>query len=222
MEDIVEVAPLPERLRNAFSLTLTLLAALLYAGVLGSAIVRSFQEEEPQFTDAAIRAAGMLSGLVGSVVSAGFARGKRPAAASISIEHPLGGRTRTSWQTLRRPSLVRSKLLGLAGLLGMRPMAATADPAGGEGTPAELDPGRKLTMSLWVALLYVALYFVVGAAAFVLTLARPGTPEFLGNAAWVWLGTVASSAYSFFGLGASTPEVVSGSRRSAPTRHGRA
>jgi len=218
MDSIVEVEPFPERLRDGFSVAFTLLAAALYAYVLGSAVVRSFLEPAPEFTEGAVRIAGLLSGLVGSVVSAGFAKGKRPATASVSVEHPLGCRSRTSWQTLQRPSLLRCRLLGLSRLLGLRPLAATADPATGDETPVELDPGRGLTVNLWVALLYVALYFVVGAGAFVLVLTRPDTPEFLGNAAWVWLGTIVSSAYTYFGLGASMPEVVSSARRTAAAR----
>ncbi len=213
MEDIVEVAPFPDRLRRAFSLILTLLAAFLYAGVLGVSIVRAFLEPDPQFTEGTVRTAGLLSGLVGSVVSAGFARGKRPEAVAMSIEHPLGGRSRTSWQTLRRPSLLRCKLLGLAGFLGLRASTATGEPEEIAEPPAELDPGSGLSISLWVALLYFALYFVVGAAAFALTLLRTATPEFLGNAAWVWLGTVLSSGYSFFALGTTVPGSVGTTRR---------
>ena len=209
MEEIVDVAPLPDGLRRILSFALTVLAALLYAVVLGSAVVRAWLDPDATFTEGTVRTASLLSGLVGSVVSSGFARGSRPSAASVSIAHPLGGRARTGWQTLRRPSLVRCKLLGLAGILGLRATALTNAPAAQQppveapdaDTPADLEPGRRLTPSLWVALLYFGLYFVIGAGAFVLNLMQPATPEFLGNAAWVWLGTVLSSGYSFFALG---------------------
>ena len=222
MEEIVDVAPLPDGLRRILSFALTVLAALLYAVVLGSAVVRAWLDPDATFTEGTVRTASLLSGLVGSVVSSGFARGSRPSAASVSIAHPLGGRARTGWQTLRRPSLVRCKLLGLAGILGLRATALTgqapAEAPAGEApdTPAELDPGRGYTASLWVALLYFALYFVIGAGAFLLNLMQPATPEFLGNAAWVWLGTVMSSGYSFFALGPNVHVgVMGGARRRA-------
>ncbi|MBC7315767.1 MAG: hypothetical protein H5T70_05030, partial [Chloroflexi bacterium] len=58
--------------------------------------------------------------------------------------------------------------------------------------------GNKLVM--WIALLYFVIYFVVGVAAFALTLLRPSVPEIISNAGWVWLGTVATAGYSFFAL----------------------
>lgn len=200
MKESIPADMLPERLRMAVSLGLTSLAAMLYAVILGSAIVRTYLEPNPEFPEAMMRAASLLSGLVGSVVTAGFAQGRRPASVPITTEHLLGpGRARTAWSSLQPPSLARCKFLGLATFIGARmghpsPWATTGDEA------PELEPGQPWSAALWVALFYFAVYFVIGAAAFVVTLMRPGTPEFLQNSAWVWLGTLGSSAYSFFGL----------------------
>lgn len=202
MDDITEGGMFPEWLRRSLSLTLTVLAALLYAAILGTAIVRTFLEPDPAFSQSAERTASLLSGMVGSVVAAGFARGRRPASVPITTDHPVGdGRARTSWRSLGPPSLVRCKFLGLATLIGARPAYAGPWSATEEEAP-DLEPGRGWTVPLWIALLYFGVYFLVGAGAFAVTLLRSTTPEFLVNAAWVWLGTVMSSGYSFFALGA--------------------
>jgi len=189
----------PEWLRRAVSLTLTLLGALLYAVVLGSAIIRTFREPNPTFSQGMVRMASLLSGLVGSVVAAGFARGRQPDSVPITVEHPLGrGRAQTSWQSLEPPSLARVKFMGLATFIGAR--SARAGPWQQSEDQSDLEPGRGWSLSMWIALLYFGLYFVIGASALVLTLTRDSTPDFLVNAAYIWLGTVVSSGYSYFGL----------------------
>jgi hypothetical protein len=204
MDNVLHGDHLPDSLRHALTLTLTVLAALLYAAVLGTAIVRTFREPAPTFTEATVRTAALLSGLVGSVVTAGFAKGRQPASVPITTTHPMQpGRARTSWRSLRPPSLGRCRLLGLATLIGL-PVAAPLSwsvelpDADEPAAVPDLEPGTPWSANLWVALLYFAVYLIVGALAFVLTLVRANTPDFLANAAWVWLGTVASSGYTFF------------------------
>ncbi|MHB0856171.1 MAG: hypothetical protein ACYC5M_01210 [Anaerolineae bacterium] len=208
MDDPNEGALIPERLRQVLSLLMTVLAALLYAAILGSAVIRTYVEGDPLFSQGAVRAAGVLSGLVGSVVAAGFASSQRPARQPISLDHPLGGRAPTGWTTLKPPSFLKRKLLGLARTIGMRTQQArpATAPEGEPTVPApieEPDAPRKVSLAMWVAVLYFGVYFFVGAGAFALTVMRPEVPELVFNCAWVWLGTVLSSGYTFFALGQS-------------------
>jgi len=200
MDDVLNDDLVPVRLRSALSLGLTVLAALLYAVVLGSVIIRTYFEAEPVFSEGIERAASLLSGLVGSVVTAGFAKGRRPATVAITAEHPLGGRAITSWSSLERPSLVRCRFLGLASIIGLQTTLPATWPATEEEASPDLQPGLGMTNTLWVSLLYFALYFAVGGAAFALTILRSTVPGFVSNASWVWLGTVVSSSYAFFSV----------------------
>jgi hypothetical protein len=173
----------------------------LYAYILGMAEVRTFTEGAPVFEENLVRAAGLLSGLVGAVVAAGFAQGRTASPAPFSAAHVMGGVVRTSWISLRRPPRARAKFLGLAHLLGLpeRPRTAARSE---EGTPpAELAPSDGATMVMAVGVLYFVVYFVVGAVALFLTITRPTVPEMITNAGWVWLGTVLSAGYAFFALG---------------------
>ncbi len=200
MDQLTEDKIIPEWLRQILSLILTVAAVLLYAAILGNAIVRTIFEGDPTFTQGSVRAAGLLAGLVGSVVTAGFARSWRPSSVPMSARHPMAGETPTAWASLRPPPLGRSKLSGLARTLGLLPSLA----APVRSTPGETDEAtaKSIPIALWVALLYFAIYFLVGICAFVLVLLRPRVPELVEGAAWVWLGTVISSGYSFFALDA--------------------
>ena len=60
----------PEQIKRIASLAFTVLAAILYAGVLGAAIVRTLSGADAAFSSNMVRAVGLLSGLVGSVVGA--------------------------------------------------------------------------------------------------------------------------------------------------------
>ncbi|NLX43583.1 MAG: hypothetical protein GXY79_08925 [Chloroflexi bacterium] len=71
---------IPAWMRQLVSVVATASAAILYAIVLGIAVYRTFTEGQPQFSETMTRAAAALSGLVGSVVTAGFARGGSAAA----------------------------------------------------------------------------------------------------------------------------------------------
>ena len=198
MDQLLEEKVIPERLRQALSLILTIVAVLLYAAILGSAIVRTIIEDDPTFTPGAVRAAGLLAGLVGSVVTAGFARSWRLGSVPISASHPMAGQTPTAWVSLGPPSLAKSKLSGLARTLGLLPSSAT--PMRSVPGEPEEAAAKSTPIALWIALLYFAVYFLVGICAFALSILRPTVPELVDQAAWVWLGTVISSGYSFFAL----------------------
>lgn len=201
MEEIAEGKLIPAWLQELLSLALTVLAAILYAAILGSAVVRTFNEGDPVFSQGTVRIASLLSGLVGSVVTAGFARGRRPISVPVSIVHPPGKRVPSGWIRLDYPTLAKIKLLGLAATLGLRIGPATPSlPSPYEEEGEEPKPGRKLSAAVWVALLYFAVYFSIGVSALVLTVIRPEVPELILNASWVWLGTVVSSGYTFFAL----------------------
>lgn len=200
MDDNIPTGIIPEWLQRVSGAIVTILAAVLYAIVLGSAIIRTVIEGEPVFSEATLRMASLLSGLVGSVVAAGFARSRRPSAAPIVAPHPIGGSVaRTGWYTLKPPSRFRAKFLGLAAMVGIRVrVGATilSDVPSPEESPATQAP----SYALWVGLLYFAVYFLVGVGAFAVAVMRPTVPELVSNAAWVWLGTVVTSAYTYFGM----------------------
>ncbi len=195
---------LPEWLQRVSGAIVTVLAAILYSVVLGSAIVRTAIEGEPVFSEATLRMASLLSGLVGSVVAAGFARSRRPSAAPIIAHHPIGGGiARTGWYSLKPPSRFRSKFLGVAAMAGIR-VRVGATVLSDVPSPADPPAAQAPTYALWVGLLYFAVYFLVGVGAFVLAVTRPAVPELVSNAAWVWLGTVVTSAYTYFGMDVRT------------------
>jgi len=204
MDDNSPTGAIPEGLQRALGAIMTVLAAVLYAVVLGSAIIRTALEGDPTFSETTLRMASLLSGLVGSVVAAGFARSRRPSAAPILARHPIGGDSaRTGWYTLKPPSRFRAKFLGLAAMLGVR-VRVGATNLSDVPSPVDEPPISAPDYALWVALVYFAVYFVVGVGAFVLTATRHAVPDLVGNAAWVWLGTVVTSAYTYFGMDVRT------------------
>ena len=194
----------PLWLQQALSLILTVVAALLYALVVGNAVVKTFVEERPTFTDGTTRAAGLLSGLVGAVVTAGFSRSKRPTAVPVSAKHPLGGRATTAWVSLKGPSRPRIKLQSLGETLGVPAGAPASSRTESPQGPGELPVSQGAPVALWVGILYFAVYFLVGMASFAAILLRPSAPEVVVNSAWVWLGTIMSSGYSYFALGSQS------------------
>ncbi len=200
MDDNTPAGAILERLQRASETVATVLAAVLYAVVLGSAIVRTVFEGEPAFSEATLRMANLLSGLVGSVVAAGFARSRRPSAAPVIARHPIGGgNAPTGWYTLKPPSRFRAKFLGLAAMLGVR-VRVGATNLSDVPSPADEPPISAPSYALWVALVYFVVYFVVGVGAFALVITRPAVPELISNAAWVLLGTIVTSAYAYFGM----------------------
>ncbi|MBM3189404.1 MAG: hypothetical protein FJZ90_11860 [Chloroflexi bacterium] len=206
MTDSAQDALIPESARRILSLSLTVIAALLYAVVLGTAVIRTVLEENPVFPQNMVRAAGLLSGLVGSVVTAGFATSPRPGTVQLVAEHPLGGRARTGWMSLTSPSLIRRNLLGLASVLGLiSPPEPTRSVSDELELPVETEPPAmesKMPTAAWVALLYFAVYFFVGVCAFLVAVWKDPVPEFVASSGWVWLGTAISAAYAFLGLNA--------------------
>ena len=198
-EDIAQKTTFPDWLKQILSLVLTLVAALLYAAILGSAIARTVAEGNPVFTEGTSRAANLLGGFVGAVVTAGFARGRRLGSTPTGVTHPMGGRTLPAWTRLKPASRTKSKLVGLAATLGIRVGPALFQQLA-LGDVEQPEPERTLSSAMWIAVLYLVLYFAVGACAFALSLIRPEVPELISNAAWIWLGSLVSSGYTFFGM----------------------
>ena len=189
----------PEKVKRIVSLAFTVGAAILYGILLGLAIVQTFTGQSAQFSGNMARAIGLLSGLVGSVVTAGFARSEPVGVARG--DGPLGDRA-PNGRVPKRPSLLRRNLASLANTLGLTPFEEPGRaPVPGPGGEVD-DYPQTSSAPVWVALLYFAVYFVVGVAAFLTALLRPASPEIVTNAGWVWLGTAISSAYSFLGLNA--------------------
>jgi hypothetical protein len=187
-------------------------AALLYAFLLGTAIVKALLGLPLSLTPTALRIVQILSGLVGTVVSAGFSRGKQPAPVNVHPQHYILRGERRAAARQHALNLSQHKFGSLGQLLGFRtwsPVAPTpatreavspAPDAGATPAPAPTPPDTH-PAAVAVGLLYFAVYFLVGAAALLVALLKPGAPELVANAGYVWAGTVASSAYTFFSVG---------------------
>ncbi len=188
----------PERIRQVLGFALTVIALILYVLVLGDALLRTYIQGMPELPIATTRFASLLSGLVGAVVTAGFARATRPGTVPVSAPHPLGGWARTGWSTLHPPSRTRVKLLGLSQMLGLPP--ADLDPDETSSDEEEAKRRRKLDVATYLALAYFLAYFLVGLGAFLLAFTRPEVPDLVMNAAWIWVGTIVSSGYAYLGL----------------------
>jgi hypothetical protein len=194
MEQERDQTLLPAWIQRAIMLICTLAALGLYGGVLGTALVRTLQTAQPEFGDNMVRAAGLLSGLVGAVVTAGFARSQSLVTVQGSADDTgLAARKR------RRSRKLQSKLASLASTLGLAP--AEAEPLRApEAVPDAPAESRRLSAIEWIALSYFVVYFAVGVVAFVVTITRTIVPDLIANSAWVWLGTAITSAYSYLGL----------------------
>lgn len=201
MQEIIDSSLVPDSVRRVLVLCLTLAAALLYGALMGFAIYGAFAGITRSYNDdTAARAASLLSGLVGSVVTAGFSRSKRPETVQLSADHPMGGRAVTAWRSLKPDSLIKANLLGLGGMLGFptQPLAPASSRATDELVPP-VEPDVN-ALAMWVALVYIAIYILVGVASFATMFWAPSPPDLVVDAGWVWLGTVVSSGYSFFAL----------------------
>lgn len=185
-----ETIDIPDHIKRLVSLSFTLLAILLYGAILGGAIVKTLMSSDASFTEGAVRATQILAGLVGTVVTAGFARARQ---SNISVK------------PLQQPSsllpgwYIQSKFLGLAETLGLNITGLTRNQ---QVEPLEDEPARKVKINTatWVAGVYFVIYFLVGAAAFAITVLRAEVPQIITNNAWVWLGTLISNSYAFFAL----------------------
>jgi len=198
LEQTPKTAKLPEALQRILTLMFTVLAALLYAGILGAAMVQTLLGGDATLTAGASRIATVLGGLVGAVVSAGFAGSWRPGSVQLRAHHPISGDAVTSWSSLRPPSRLNSKFASLARVLGFASRSHTVLDAApdDEGSPVEESDPTAVGM----ALLYAAIYFLVGGAAFLLVLTKDVVPEIIESSAWTWVGSLVASAYTFFGL----------------------
>jgi len=189
LNDIANSPLFPSWLRRLLSTVMALSAAVLYAVILGIAVVRTATGANPTFPTTMSRAASVLSGLIGSVVTAGFARAGRVSAkiwAGEGIEATAVGMGR-----------LRRNLLGLADTIGL-PLSSLVVL---RSSPTRVEQPATNKLSFWVALLYFLVYFAVGIGSFIFSLVWRGpVPELITNAGWVWLGAIVSSAYSFFGL----------------------
>jgi hypothetical protein len=196
---------LPVWLRELLALGLTISAAALYAAILGIAILRTVQQGDPEFSSSMVRAASVLSGLVGAVVATGFAQSRREMPIRVAAESPDDPSQEIVWTTGRPVSLLKRNLLGLGQTLGLPVLPIQArfathdEEADLTEEPAEPQSNKAV---MWIALLYFVVYFAVGVASFGLAMWRPVVPDIVSNAGWVWLGTVASAGYSFFALDA--------------------
>ncbi len=225
IERLFSVQPAPPWMRQLVSVVMTISAALLYAVVLWVAIYRTFSEGDPVFSLMMSRAAGVLGGLVGAVVAAGFSHSGR----GISI-HVAGPRR----HLVRHPiHWVKCNFFGLAKALGLpllpeivfftdhpgaippdaerpgeddpmqpAPLEPPLDEPEPDGRWFEIDEPTLNKVSLGISVLYFAIYFLTGFGAFGLAVARANVPDLISNAAWVWLGSLVSSGYSFFALNA--------------------
>jgi len=188
MEETQETL-LPAWIQRALMLISTLTALALYAGVLGTAIAHTITQDAPTFNANMVRAASLLSGLIGAVVTAGFASSQQP----ITLQTKSGPFFKAL--TGRRSNRLPIKLNSLSSTLGLTPRDATT----------QRDPLAGLTslgLTEWIALAYFVVYFAVGVAALLVTLTRPSAHDMVSNAGWVWLGTAISSTYSYLGLNA--------------------
>lgn len=194
---------LPPWIRSLLSLGMTISAAVLYAGILGIAILRTWREPNPEFSSTMVRAANVLSGLVGGVVASGFSQSRRQMPIQVKAQAPDDPAQEIAWTVYRPISLLKRNFLGLGRLLGMPifplGLELASDEEGSVPEETVREPlGNKVVMG--VALFYFLIYFAVGVAAFALTVLRPSAPEIISNAGWVWLGTLATAGYAFFAL----------------------
>ncbi len=117
---------------------------------------------------------------------------------------PVGTKPPSLWSRLGADTLLEGKMLGLARTVGLpvvsASLASLAADAGGapSGAPVETERSNKLAM--WLAIIYFVVYFIAGLGAFGLTVIRDTVPDMVSNAGWVWLGTMVSAGYAFFGV----------------------
>jgi len=189
---------IPDHIKGMLTLVMAIVTAVLYALILGGAVIRTMLEADPVFSDNAVRAASLLSGLVGSVVTAGFASSRtaepyEPDDDMPIVENPAVMVSRQAPGRLRRNLAGLARVIGLPSPWGVQARTTAAD---GE----IIEGGGGLSATVWVALLYFGVYSAVGLASLLLSAFRPTVPDLVSSSAWVWLGTIVTSSYSFFRL----------------------
>ncbi len=191
----------PTWVREIVTVGLAICVIVLYGVLLGTALYRTLHSDTPFITNGMERSAAILSGLVGTIVSVGFASGRRVATVQARGLRPVGADKPSLWERLGAGALVQGKMLGLARTVGLPVVSASvaglaADQGGGAGA-SEANTNR---LSMWLAIVYFVVYFLIGLGAFLLTVMRESVPDMVSNAAWVWLGTLVSAGYAFFGV----------------------
>lgn len=203
-QDLTNNELVPGWVKEVVTVGLAITAIVLYGGVLVVAVYRTVSSDQPLITFGMERAAAMLGGLIGTIVTAGFARGRRPVTVQARGLRPVGARRPSFWQRLDAPALLQSKMLGLARTVGLPAasgaMATLAADADGGVSAIDARQARHTRLAMWMAIVYFVVYFVVGLGAFGLTLLRESVPDMVANAGWVWLGTLVSAGYAFFGV----------------------
>lgn len=194
MSDTTAAPLTPSRMRSILTLMMAVAAALLYAAILGAGILRTLTTEgTPSFPSGMERLASALCGLMGTIVTAGFARGGRATSTPITAPHPMGGDAPTGWYSLRPPSRARSKFGALGHLLGVSGwrVRQAPSPSDTDAPTPEPTPPAEDTAPLWAGVLYAAVYVLVGLAAAVTVVAKSATvPPMVDNAAMVFGGTM--------------------------------
>jgi hypothetical protein len=196
---------LPAQLQRIVAFALTVSVAILYAVIMTVVMVNAVNSPGWEPNANVVRAVGLLGGVLGAVVTAGFARSQPASGVFLGADHPLGGAAPSGWAAIR-PSRARRNLLGLAELMGL-PTRRPASPSRTGELPEEAEPPEEIIaeparagLAMWVAILYLAVYLVVGLASLIVSLLISEAPDVVTQAAWVWIGTALSSAYAFFGI----------------------
>ncbi|MEN6479611.1 MAG: hypothetical protein ABFD20_08240 [Anaerolineales bacterium] len=203
-EDLNENELVPGWVRQLVMVSLAVMVILLYGGILGVAMHRTVHSAMPQITDGMEKAVAILSGLVGTVVTAGFASSKRATTVQTRGLRPVGAEPPSFWERHNLRQLTASKMMGLARTVGLPAVTTTVRMHAADEDLVDADAmarGRRSNrLAMWLAIVYFLVYFLVGLGAFGLTVLRESVPAIVSNAAWVWLGTLVSAGYAFFGI----------------------
>jgi len=190
----------PAWVKEVVMIGLSVIAILLYGGILSVAIYRTVNSDLPFITNGMERSVAILSGLIGTVVTAGFARGKRVTTTQMRGLRPVGAEPPPFWARYNLRALAQSKMLGLARTVGLPAVSAPLSSRANDASGAPAANKGSSSLAMWLAIVYFVVYFLVGLGAFGLTVMRESVPDMVSNAAWVWLGTLVSAGYAFFGV----------------------
>jgi hypothetical protein len=203
MQEIADSRLFPEPLRRVLVFVLTITAVVLYAVVLGIAIVATIRSDGAtalSLNQGMVNTAKALSALVGAVVAAGFGRSDAPSTVQLDADHAMGGRVATSWHSLKPPSLFERNMRSLGELIGIRMVRDRSSNTRDDSEVPVTSPQTGLSLSAWVGLTYFVVYVLVGAAALIVSLYRPVVPDLISTTGSVFVGTMVASAYTFFSI----------------------